>query len=438
MIPSGLNPADKVVVGNDAGWLLSFRDADDEVLLEIGRDDYYADITAALPSGLEGGEYRFEIEGLTDAHYADIARTSDNPERADFVDLYLFWRDTASSVTGYLKNLAGVTDLLGGLKSDELGDFLVARLAVVSATRKAGPRRYITTVTARERVFQIASRNLVCGEISAEQPIETARTVAEQAGIPIEPYPVGAAAGDPDSQLCIPERGRSTRDTLIYLGGRIEQASGKYGRGMLLIRDGVLHVGPRPVPLGPDPLALHVGVGLIETEALAPVQIDPTYDPCQHGGARAPTRKQFKLTLKGRTDIKPGHVVEFMPPEEDMSRTGGSWTGALGEMATAAVGGGLLPSLGLGELGPGKVTLYVQSVAHRLGRTSSFVTTITGVTVEDLDEAWDTRSNRNRIGCDEDEAEPASPAVRAARAQRRLVQRTLASRTFTQIGEVRA
>lgn len=438
MIPSALNPADKVVVGNEAGWLLSFRDANDEVLREIGRDDYYADITASLPSGLEAGEYRFEIEGLTDKHYAEIARTGASPERAAFVDLYLFWRDTAATVTGYLKNLAGLTDLLGGLKSEELGDFLVTRLAVVSVTRKAGARRYLTTVTARERAFHLASRNLVCGEIDAAQPLEVARTIAERAGIDIETYAVeGAGPGDA-AQICAPERGRGTRDTLDYLGGRIEQASGKYGRGMLLNRDGVLHIGPRPIPLGADPLALHAGVGLIETEALAPVQTDPTYDPCDHGGAPAPTRKQFKLTLKGRADIKPGHVVEFMPPEEDMSATGGSWTGALGGMAMAAVGGGLLPSLGLGELGPGKVTLYVHSVAHRQGRSSSFVTTVTGVALESLDAAWDTRNRRNQNGCEADAPEPASPAARAARAQRELIQRTLTSRTFAQVGEVRA
>jgi hypothetical protein len=121
-----------------------------------------------------------------------------------------------------------------------------------------------------------------------------------------------------------------------------------------------------------------------------------------------------------------------------MSSTRGHWTGALGETAMAAVGGGLLPSLGLGEMGPGKVTLYVQSVSHKLGRTTGFVTTVTGVSIDSPEAAWDARSNARRDTCAGDEPEKSSPAGRAAQAQRRLVQRELARRTFTQVAEVRA
>lgn len=443
MIPASVNPLTSTMVGNDAGWLLSFHNADDdEVVLEVGRDDYYAEIRASLPSGLEGGEYSFEIEGLTDEHYAAIARTRANPATAAYVDLYLYWRDTGS-VSGYLTNLSGLTDTLGGLQSDELQDYLVAKLSVVSVKRKAGTRRYVTTITARERPFQLAKGNLVCGEVTSQPSIDVARQIAEDAGINVSPHQTElSAASDPNAeaaQFCAPERGRTTLDTLRYLAGRLEQGSNQHGRGMLLIRDGVLHIGARPTPLEGDPIALHEGAGLIEIESLAPVATDPNFDRCENDGQDPPTRKQFKLTLKGRPDIKPGSVVEFMPPAVDLSVSGGHWTGALGEMSIASFSGELLPSLGVGELGQGKVTMYVHSVEHKLGSTSSFVTTVTGVAIADTDSAWDEHSRLTRPDCCiEDQPQEASPSRRAARAHRALIRREMSTRVPTEIAEVRA
>jgi len=447
MIPSTLNPADEVTVGNDAGWLLSFCDEQGEVILELGRNQYHAELDATLPSGLQGGQYKFIIEGITDEHYATIARTSENEDRAAFVDLYLYWRDTASSVIGYMKNLAGLTDLMGGLESDQLGDFLVARLAVSSVKRKKGDRRYVAEVSARERVHSLAGQRRVCGEIGDDQPVQLAESLAEAAAIEVEPHAIEAAStssSSPDTGLCTPERGRTTTDALNYLGKKMEERSNQHGRGMLLIRDGVLHIGARPIPLSGEPKPLHTGNGLLEIEALKSVTTDPYFDICAQpapaggGVPSAPKRKQFKLTLKGRADLKPGDVVQFLPPAPDLSRTGGQWMGSLGETAMAAVGGELLPSLGLGDLGNDAVSLYVHSINHKQGRTCGFVTQLTGIEISLPDDGWDQHSPANgQLADTDDEPESASSAGRVARAQRKLIGRVLSGKSFTEIAEVR-
>lgn len=72
--------ADKLLIGNDAGWALTFHKetkglVDDKAELSLSRSDYYATIEATLPAGVEGGSYTFTVEGLTDAHYGQIAQT---------------------------------------------------------------------------------------------------------------------------------------------------------------------------------------------------------------------------------------------------------------------------------------------------------------------------------------------------------------------------
>ena len=150
-----LSPAqmlDKVAVGNDAGWALAFHHEVAGQIVEkpddpvFTRDDYYAEITASLPPDLSGGTYTFVVEGLTDDDYRKIAQT--DGKGPSVVRLYLYWRDTASS-PAYFASVAGVMDLFGGLKEKAMKEALVAELSVVKVSRKAGTRRYETTITAR-------------------------------------------------------------------------------------------------------------------------------------------------------------------------------------------------------------------------------------------------------------------------------------------------
>src|SRR5438105_6685709 len=151
--------ADRALVGNDAGWMLAFHAEEngklvERPLLEIGSDDYYAEIEASLSGGLEGGVYDIRVESLIDEHYAQI-------KKAKAARLFLYWRDTNSSVTGYLRNLAGLTDAASGIRSFALEDFLVAELAVRSVTRRTGSRRYEVEISVRERIYDrlLTTRN---------------------------------------------------------------------------------------------------------------------------------------------------------------------------------------------------------------------------------------------------------------------------------------
>lgn len=419
MIPNPFASADKIQVGNDAGWLLTFHKEDafkvvDKPELEFGRDDYYADIQAHLPAGLEGGAYTFTIAGLTDQHYGQISMHKEGNPR--ILRLYLYWRDTIpgvlNGVGAFVKPVAAFADALGPSKAEQLGEkFRVAELQVVNVTRKAGARRYETTITATERVHQLLSiagcspskdkgaidasdvhnavRNLLLRTTSFSEDREYKFYEAKAVAKPEDPA---------DTKQNLPAD-RKAIDLLRDLGSRMERESKLFGRGMLLIRNGVLHIGKRPIPLDPkkpDPKQLTPRNGLIEVETLQPLFTDPNFDTCS--GKKPPSRKQYKLMLKGRPDLKPGDLVLFEVAKEDDSSTKPALGGLLGALADA-VTGPLIPTLG-DDIKEPAVQMYVTSVEHRLGRNSGFITTLTGVKVGDKDQKlepddmWDKRTEK--------------------------------------------
>ena len=131
---------DDIRVGNDAGWHLDFTHSDganvQAACLSIGAGEYHADIFAALPGGLEGGSYRFAIEGITNEHYQRLHAAWASGRGRLHVDLYLYWRDTAGGPLRSLSNLAGLADTvdaLSGLPGDS------ARVARLTGRRFARP-----------------------------------------------------------------------------------------------------------------------------------------------------------------------------------------------------------------------------------------------------------------------------------------------------------
>ena len=408
--------ATRALVGNDAGWLLAFHTEDEqgelsEDPLEIGSEDYYASIAASLPSALEGGVYTVSIESLLDEHYTKI-------KQGMIARLFLYWRDTNTTAAGYLRNLSGLTTLGAGVRSEQLDDYLVAELAVVSKKRRLGDRRYEVELTLRERVYErLSARNRAAVADRAIGPALDA--LFESFGIPYSRYELHDLPADVAAPL---RAGTSGVNLLNELADRLESATGNYGRGMLIIRDGVLHVGTRPIPVeGEDEpsIVLTVGGGLIETTRLEPVVTDKNADPTKD----PPTRQQFQLTLKGRPDIKPGSVVAFDPPPGD-------------DDVSATPFASVVPSLG--DISPyNKLELYVQSVMHQLSRTKGFVTTVTGVSVDD--DAWDHQTALAGTKVSEEEPRPAdSPITDAAHAVLESVHRVLGGRANTDVGEVRA
>jgi hypothetical protein len=418
----------RVKIGNDAGWFLAFyKEKDGKVTGDpfiISRDDYYAEISAELPEGLDGGSYTFTIEGITDEHYGKI-RPGEESDRPSVVRLYLFWRDTNASAVGYLANLAGITDLVGTKLDDSA---LVAELSITGAKLQKGARRYEAEIKARERVFQKLSKRITT-PVTGKDPVEAVEKIAKEQGIEVETFPVStssdrsAAGGSPGSQKR--EEGGLTKgvDILRNLARRMEEASGNFGRGMLLLRDGKLYIGERKFPLaGGDPIDVTHSEGLIQVEAAGSVDLEVS-NKADPSAKPPPKRKKYKLTLKGRPDLKPGDVIRFDLPPQEVTSTLGSKAGALGNLFA----GPFLPR----DMMENPTNLYVSGVSHKLGRKSGFVTVVTGVEIKDVSKPWDPAPPTSGIS-------ETTPEGRAVVAMQRQVKGLLEGRLPDEVAEVRA
>jgi hypothetical protein len=429
-----------VAVGNDAGWTLAFYKEDSSTHeirkppLVLSRDDYYAEIEAVLPGDFAPGKYTFVIEGMTDDHYAKIAP-------GDVVELYLYWRDTNASPTGYLANFGGLTDRLG-TSVDALKDFLVAKLVVTKVSRKAGARRYETTIEARERVFVRLYEKTIVEMLSAATFKAAAEALVEGLNISLDASngfnPDGTLPSSseehPGNDAVSFDGGQRAARAMIELGRAIEDVTETYGRGMLLIHDGTLLIGPRPIPQrGRPPFDLSHRNGLIESVLDAaetePSADDPTKPP--------PDRKdRYRLTLKGRPDLKPGDVVRFHPAPEDAGKSRTVPESALGAVAASFAG----PLLAAGEIGD-PVAMYVDSVQHKLGRKSAFATVLTGVVSKDGRTFWDDNPGPGSApapGTRGHRGSSPSSAVGTARAIRSVAEDAAAAARAPEVGEVRA
>jgi hypothetical protein len=437
------------VTGNVAGWLLSFLREDRtaftvveaEPALEINSDQYYADIHAGLPSGLEGGTYVFTVEGLRDEHYELIAQGL--PWSPAAVRLYLYWQDDP----GYLHNLAGL-GTGARTTSSAFVDGPVAELRIVSVARKAGTRTYETTITARERIFDVLNvRHLPKAANDKALPKSIAASIDyvlrprlldgfKQPAYEVHPF------DEPPAEKRKPrsfEAGRSLLEHVRTLAGDIEEQTQLHGRGMLLIRQGRLHIGPRPLPLtggAGSTVPLTLQSGLLEVLVTGSRVIDPYFDFSSLPDAVPAERRQWRATLKGRPDIRPGDLVSFEPSPEDLA-AGGDSPGGLdvaGSLGAAAGAGGLVGGQSA------TVTVYVESVDHRLSRTSAFVTTLTGVeTTPDRSGGWDRWSEHpaHRKSKPAQTAAASTPDRDSARAVADYVQRSIDQIRLPEVGEVR-
>jgi hypothetical protein len=430
-----LDPS-KPQVGNLAAWFLSFHSkapGTEAPMLPLpgdkvfGFNSYNAEITAALPGGLSGGSFSITIEGMTDDDYKAIQQAN---EEKPFARLYLGWADTNASLGGYLASAIGISAAVAGAQPPP-EELLIAVLHVDSVTRKSGARRYETIIGARDWIYVRAARSWTTTEaVTGATRDEALKKLLEgTAGLRSSDYtfhgvtPNPAASPPPPPSPAppveLPGEAR-VREILEEQAKAMAAESASYGRGMILLRDGVLHLGTRPIPLiKGDPKKLTLANGLVEAEALPPTEPNPDPAPGEKEAAR-----QFKLTLKGRPDLKPGDVVEFDAPPEDVKST---QAGVLG-----GFGGPLIPNL---DQFTNAVLLYVDSVQHRLGRTTGFVTTLTGVEVTKGKE-WDPPPPTPALP---DKHPPGANAeLDAALAIRGAMQSELQCRAGTDVAEVRS
>jgi hypothetical protein len=439
-------------IGNDAGWLLAFhRELPTGGVLEVpelwfGCDDYHAEIQATLPGGLEGGVYTFKIERLASAEYQRLAEMSAGKRALGVVKLYLFWRDALAGVTDYLAGMVGLGGL-GDITPFTTGTDPVAVLSVTDVSRANGTRGIETTIKCRERIFQHLSNYPLCGlgvGIDTTSLDTAITTTLQRLGMTgqsvvhaLTPNPGCAALpvtapGGNRQQL---RHGTLGTRCMTLLAGRMEEQTRRHGRGMLLIRTGTLHVGPRPIPLIPSDGVkdLSAETGLADApQALEPLVTDPTFDRCTNPVASPPTRAQYKLICKGRPDLRPGDVVRFSVPKEEASAGFGGVIGLVADLA----GGPLLPELG-GVAEP-SMRLYVNSVDHKLGRTTGFVTTVTGVELTDGQSDWDCHTPASKPEKRQSQQpETAGAETEAARAVKDVTEEALALQAQVEAGELR-
>ena len=197
--------------------------------------------------------------------------------------------------------------------------------------------------------------------VCVETPKGAVDLAAETAGVQVIHEDKGfgrtghlPASASPDAEAVATTfvRGQTCRDALVAIARVLEQAHARHGRGVLLIRDGALHVGVRSGALsGAEVLDLTPRTGLLDV-----------------GGASAGTGAKVTraLVLKGRPDLKPGALVRFdLPPSERSERV----TPSIGQAIARSLGavGSPLPGLSAAMANP--QLLYLESVVHRLGRT---------------------------------------------------------------------
>jgi hypothetical protein len=431
-----------ISIGNDAGYLLGFhrettsgrrRTIAEPPVVELGRDQYEGDIRASLVEGLEPGTFTFTLEGITDAHYQQIHQVPDDPGQPTVIKLYLYWRDTTSTAGSYLASMAGLDSVMK-LKGSDIPGGPVAVLSIVSVTRKVGERRYQAEITARERVYDC----LNTPPCEAGSPVHTASAAVtalvdpvlggshytDPTSHPTTPPPQPKTAGNDSIQL---ERRKSVVDQLKALATLLEQRSGRYGRGMLLVRKGELYVGMRSIPLGGTAKPLTVAGGLIEPLVTGKVVSDPTHDPCH---PPMPTRRQISITLRGRPDLWPGDTVQVDLPSEDLTHTGGAF-GALGDLVAAA----LLPAMPDTLTHP--TTVYVTGVEHRLGRSSGFATAVTGVELVTGTDPWDGRENPDALRTASAQAAHPNAETDASQAVAARIESATSLHSSIDVGEVR-
>ncbi|GEM_PF-2169642 len=417
--------------GNLAAWALVFYgelpdgSVDAETKFILTSDDYDAKtIEAALPGGLEGGTYNFVLEGVTDEHYKKIAQGRTNSPR--ILHLHLWWKDVNASLGGYLANVAGITGLLGPEEPPE--GSLVAKLRIRKVTRQRGERRYEAVIRAREQVYDRLDTPMD-GPLNATSLRAALDLAGDLAGVAMEFHDVAYASQYANGEG-ISYGDRGTKYVRVFQEAVEKELAtlrpDRGGRGLLLIRDGVLHVGPRPIPLGGAPGStkdLTASVGFIEaarqeaSEGGEPAGDGKGGDAKGGGGGGGDSgegggnKQQFKVTLKGRPDIKPGDLVRFDPPPEEVVKTGPSFGEAVLGGLGASLAGSFLPSLG-DTLSDDAITIYVTGVRHKLGRTAAFSTEVTGVQIQDPAQPWD-GGGKDRRTATPDGATAAAAAIRA-------------------------
>lgn len=420
----------QTVPGVVAAWAVSFhRDTPDGLgpaLLTVGSDTYDGTVTATLPDDLSGGAYEIVIEGLTDEDHAKIRLATGRTLDAR---LYLWWLDSPSGPLGRLANFTGLAGPLLAFAPKPPEHSLIAELRVDTLTRRAGVRRYETVVKARERVVARLERARVEG-LCYDGLTNAVDAVAAEARITVRGHSLDLPAPPDTPTYSSVEPGRALNAVKTF-GERLRAAQGLFGPSVVLIRDGELHLGRRPIPLD-------AARRLDEDCGLLAVERGPDADRDKEAGDPPPgaprSRGTVTITALGRPDLKPGDTVTLALPPEDFPSVEPP---SLGATLLTAVAGLVPRPPGLpGEGEPS--TCVISTVNHKISRRAGFVTTVHAVVLADRrDTGWDEPGEQRKPA--ERKATkgqiPADVASAAARAIRALT--VSARRIGALVGQVR-
>jgi hypothetical protein len=446
------------LLGNYPGYILTLHSLlpDGSVGQAAGpalhSDRYEARIKATLTGGLAGNKVTISMAGVTDDdHRAITARQADGTLALPVVRVYLFWRDSNSTAGAYLSNLLGLGSLtagLGGLGAEALAGVQTGEYQVTQVTRQRGERRYETQLTGVHRVACTLRKRLPAAQ-SVTGLADAAQALADAAGLTCDVYPIEPDNPDldPDAVPFTAARGARIGDALQRWGHAVELLTNRHGRGMLLIRDDALVLGPRPIPFDGDPPVLSWTTGLLSVEAAADLTADVegasgAGDAGQGAsgagdddepGMTPARRDQWQITLRGRPDLQPGDVVLFDPPD-----AGGDVQPGLG---SAILGAFAAPLTGISPEVPG-TSGYVVSLTHELTRASGFLTVLTVVGLSSGEDGWDRRtvpvSAAEAKAARGPAGTSADPPSQLAALVEQAVDRRLRELELPEVGQVRA
>jgi len=418
-------------VGNLYGWALGFLPEGKEgekPSFILSSDDYYAKITASLPTALNGGRFTIILEALGDDHYRDISACK-------AAALYLYWRDINSSFLGYGANVTGLIGLGSGPTAESLRPAFVTNFAY-TVTRRSGAKTLETTLEGRDNAFDRLSRARA-PQACFKNMAAALSALAREAGVEIVPEPsaqtlLGQALEEADERTDAAAVGQTCAGALETIAKRIAAGSlvnptipplREDAPSVVLFRGGSVHVGRRPIPFpaGSTPKTLSPDNGLVEVGKQA--------------NADESALKGWNLICLGRPDLQIGDVVTFeTPPEDERKQAPGLGAAVLGSLIGAAAG------LAGVALAPGKTVLaVVAGVVHTLSSGSGFTTQVTCLEYpKDPQSPWAPFHSSPEQKRPQRPGAAPDPAAAVARKVRDLAHAALGLLRFPAVAEVRS
>jgi hypothetical protein len=358
MVGASLPVPGAVPIGKAVGWRLTIAGQ------TIDHRACWAEIAASLDSGLAPGSVELNLRGVTEDQFKAIAEAwvrretvpeETVPRRALVTGkLQIFWRDKV------------------GAEPSDVQAPPVMEFALTSLSRRSEGLQFITKIEGRHTIYEKIERAITTTSSErrrGEGPIATAVMVLQAGGLrpgtdftecrPDQPGP---------EELLDVQSGRQVLAQLAALNDAMMRRYNRRGRGVYLIRDGKLLVGPFwPVPAGGSIIALTAETGFISAQMQGQEQAVGDREDRHSDGPPPSARDLWRIQAVGRTDIAPGDVVRIEVPKADSGLSGGFG----------------LPSVAGALTGNEPICVYVDSVRHSSARDRGWTIEIAGVAVEE-------------------------------------------------------